>query len=196
MSKIKLYTIVSLIFVGVVFLKSISFKSWVDSSLNIFDKLYKVEFLFHDFQENIKIPVILYIDNQNKRFRLEAGDRIIVSDTITWKSLLKKNNQVFIQNVSINDKFYFNLFSKEYLVKSFLNQGLDKDLNSYNFYFEEINSLIKTSIDQKGMIKKIDVRNNENQYTIDNLFFSNDFNSKLIFNLEEESYIIFDLRDN
>ena len=181
--------------VSFIFPKDTSFPEWINSELNLLDPLCKAEFLFHDVQTNTKITTTLYIDNQNKKFRLEVEDRIIVSDTTTWKSVLKKNNQLFIQNVSKNERLYFKLLSRDYLIKSFIRQELNNGLTSFYFYLEEISCSMIIHIDELSTIKNIDLEINGNYYSIDNLVISNNFDPSLAFKMQEEDFIIFDLRE-
>ena len=177
------------------FAKDTSFSDWINSEKSLFGQYFKAEFEFNDTKSNVDIPIVLYVDNQNKKFRLEVEDKIIVSDTITWKSLLEKSNQIFIQSVSKNERLYFKLLSKEYLVKSFFKEEVKNDLNSFHFYLEEISCLMKVYVNESSIINHINFEINGNNFNINNLYVSNDFDSSSVFKLHEQDFIIFDLRE-
>ena len=191
----KLNKVIFFFFLGFIFARDISFSDWINSDLKLLNPFCKADLIFQDIQTNTNIKTTLYIDNQNKKFRLEAEDRIIVSDTITWKSLLKKSDQLFIQNVSKNERLYFKILSRDYLIKSFLRQELNKGMTSLHFYLEEISCSMIVHLDSLDVIHKIDLETNGNYYGIHNLLISNNFDPSLIFKLEEDNFIIFDLRE-
>ena len=191
----KVNKVVFFFLLGFIFARDISFSDWINSDLKLLNPLFKADLIFHDIQTNTNIKTTLYIDNQNKKFRLEAEDRIIVSDTITWKSLLKKSDQLFIQNVPKNERLYFKLLSRDYLIKSFLKQESNKGMTSFHFYLEEISCSMIVHLNSLDVIYKIDFETNGNYYGIYDLLISNNFDPSLTFKLEEDNFIIFDLRE-
>ena len=181
--------------VGFFFAKNSSFSNWINSEKSLFGQYFKAEFEFNNINSNVTIPIVLYVDSKNKKFRLEAEDRIILSDTTTWKSLLEQSNQIFIQSVTANERLYFKLLSKEYLVKSFLKEEIKNGFNSFHFYLKEISCLMAIFVDEYDIINHINFEINGNSFNINNLHVSNSFDSSSVFELQEQGFIIFDLRE-
>ncbi len=181
--------------VGFFFAKNSSFSNWINSEKSLFGQYFKAEFEFNNTNSNVTIPIVLYVDSKNKKFRLEAEDRIILSDTTTWKSLLEQSNQIFIQSVTTNERLYFKLLSKEYLVKSFLKEEIKNDFNSFHFYLKEISCFMAIFVDEYNIINHINFEINGNSFNINNLHVSNSFDSSSVFELQEQGFIIFDLRE-
>ena len=75
-----------------------SFNQWVESNEVFFlEDIKKIKFQLHQINDIYKQYDCSLVICDEKKFRLEIGPRIIISDGNSWKSYDNRNNQILIQ---------------------------------------------------------------------------------------------------